>query len=436
MVTEELLAYIKRQQANRVPEESIRAILLANGWLKIDVDKAFDSLFKVEESKIVTSQELRTKVASLSPNMTAQARPEIVGQGGDFVSSGSSLAKDSYREPIDNSVKEQFTSKNIGTPMGKELPVDLKERLRKISSDSIFSPEKHIVNPVSPTQTQINPNPFIAQATGSTPSFEEKLGDLSDNATSLEASSRFPIKRETIMSQPLSSLHMIENNSIQAPETPNPNRLYSRFGGAQSPYSPSMDKFNSPLSSVPPKKSHFGIVLFFIFILILAGEGYYLVTYQKPLVQSLIQKLQIRELIEKAKQEVAPEENIQTENTENTQEEPSGTAVNTQTENTTTVPPAPVVNTAESTLKNIATKVSSYTSIKTTTKGVCSNISSGIAKDLIELKNSYGSSATCLDDANGFSVTIPYQTTGEYMCVDASSEIVLVKAIPKTARCI
>lgn len=77
MVTEELLAYIKRQQANRVPEESIRAILLANGWLKIDVDKAFDSLFKVEESKIVTSQELRTKVASLSPNMTAQARPTI-----------------------------------------------------------------------------------------------------------------------------------------------------------------------------------------------------------------------------------------------------------------------------------------------------------------------------------------------------------------------
>lgn len=72
-----------------------------------------------------------------------------------------------------------------------------------------------------------------------------------------------------------------------------------------------MDKFNSPLSSIPPKKSHFGIVLFFIFILMLAGGGYYLVTYQKPLVQSLIQKLQIKELIEKAKQEVAPEENIQ-----------------------------------------------------------------------------------------------------------------------------
>ncbi len=430
MVTEELLAYIKRQQANRVPEESIRAILLANGWLKIDVDKAFDSLFKVQESKVVTAQDLHEKVASFTPRMSAQAGSGIVGQGGDFVSSGSpTLVKDSYREPIDNTIKEQYTSKSIGTPVGKELPVDLKERLRKISSDSIFAPQKEIVNPVTSTPS----NPFIQTGEPTPPNFQDPTDSYSAPASSLAGSSNFPIKRETVMSQPLSSLHMIENNSIKEQPMPDQNRLYARFGGATSPYSPSMDKFNSPLAAIPQKKSHKGFVLFFIFVLVVVGGGYYLMTYKQDLVRSLLEKFQVQEIIDQAKEISTPKDNADVEKNENN-------IVSEKNEPVVEPNPEPIaeptsIPSAETALTDIVSKASIYVGLKSTTRGVCSNISSGIAKDLMSLKSTYGTSVMCLDDANGFVVTVPSQDSGEYMCVDAGGEIMLVKSIPKTTRC-
>ena len=131
MVTEELLSYIKRQKANHVPEESIRAILLSNGWLKIDVDKAFDALFKVQESAIVTSQDLRSKVSTFSPPVQKEVSVGMIEQGSNFVAPARSpLSQDSYREPINDAPKEQFTSKGVGTQIGTGLSDDLKARLK------------------------------------------------------------------------------------------------------------------------------------------------------------------------------------------------------------------------------------------------------------------------------------------------------------------
>ncbi len=439
MVTEELLSYIKRQQANHVPEESIRAILLSNGWLKIDVDKAFDSLFKVQESAVVTSKDFRTKVASFSASSQPASSSSVgigAGSTGDVVSQPqNSLLNDSYREPIDNTPKEQFTSKNLGTSMGAGLPDDLKERLKKISGGSIFAPQKEIVNPVT-SSSEVHSNPLIAlhsEQTQTAQSFEERLNE--PVSAPAERTSSFPIKRETVMSQPLSSLHMIENRPVLEP-APDQNRLYSRFGGG-SPYSPSMDKFNNPLVSTPVKKSHSGIIVFLIFILGLGGGGYYLYTYKPALVRSFIDSVvsKINTQEKMIQVENLPESPQESSGVPNSTETQNTGVQNNESQNTQNTPPVSGVPLVESTLKSIAQKVPSYVGAKSTIKGVCSNISSGIAKDIISLKQTYGATVSCVDDANGFSISVPYQPT-DFVCIDATQEIVLIQSASKTARCI
>lgn len=431
MVTEELLAYIKRQQANHVPEESIRAILLSNGWLKVDVDKAFDSLFKVQESTIVTAKDLKSKIATFVPDVKKTAvdfgtvsQPQVsLG----VATATSPLVNDQYREPINDIPKEQFTSQSMGSSLGKELPDDLKQRLQKISSGSIFAPQRETINPVAPS-VHAEPNPLLnmnpIQKTGQT--FEERL--MSQDHT--QGTSQFPIKRETIMAQPTSSLHMIEDKPLLAPEG-DQNRLYSNFKGG-SPYSPSMDKFNSPTSGVVQKKGIGGKIVFTIIFLGIIAGGYYLFTQKPDMIRSLIDTLTTRFSPAQEQMVIVDTENSTQSNTETTEQNP---IVN---ENTQPAPvkeePSTLPNT-ESTLKSIALKIPAYVGAKSTTKGVCSNITSGIAKDIISLKQTYGPTVSCSDDTSGFALTVPYQTTGEFMCIDATQEIVLIKAIPKGARC-
>ncbi len=425
MVTEELITYIKRQQSNHVPEESIRAILLSNGWLKVDVDKAFDSLFKVQESSVVTASDLKSKIASFTPEFKKPNTSIDLGSQIQSTSAqpASSLLKDSYREQIDTP-KEQFTTQSIGGSLGTGLPDDLKDRLRKISSGSIFAPQKEIVNPVSPSLTG-EPNPLMTHLPQSSPSFEERL--MAQTPT--QTQSQFPIKRETIEAQPMSSLHMIEDKPLGAP-LGNENRLYSNFKGG-SPYSPSMDKFNNPVASTPQKRGHFGTIVFILFFVGLIGGGYYLYTQKPDLVRMYIDKILSQKIsnTELVTLDTSIEETPVTENTDTTNQ-------NIPVKDSTPKVETPTLPTAESTLKAIAIKIPSYVGIKSTTKGVCSNISSGIAKDIIELRQSYGSTVACIDDTSGFAISVPYQATGEFMCIDATQEIVLIKATPKTARCI
>ena len=424
MVTEELLSYIKRQKANHVPEESIRAILLSNGWLKIDVDKAFDALFKVQESAIVTSQDLRSKVSTFSPPVQKEVSVGMIEQGSNFVAPARSpLSQDSYREPINDAPKEQFTSKGVGTQIGTGLSDDLKARLKKISSDSIFAPQKEIVNPVMSQS-----NPLISGGAQVTPSFQELIESSSAEGAPV---SNFPIKRDTIASQPLSALHMIEDKPLAEPVA-DPNRLYSRFSGGSSPYSPSVDKFNNPLVSIPQKKSHTGMWVFIFLMLGLVGGGYYLYTYKPDFVRSVIDKIASQSgLVQEKDSNNTPAETQQeTQSPETVQPTPQEKPVDTNTTPDTTLP------NIESTLKEVASKVPTYISAKSTSKGVCSNISSGIAKDIISLKQSYGSTVSCVDDATGFALAVPYQTAGEFMCIDSTSEIVLIKSPLKNPRCI
>lgn len=430
MVTEELLAYIKRQQANHVPEESIRAILLSNGWLKVDVDKAFDSLFKVQESSVVTAKDLRSKIASFAPVTKSQPVFQSEQQSKDSLSQNtqvSSLVNDSYREPIDDTPKEKFTSQSMGVSIGKNLPEDLKDRLRKISSGSIFAPQKDIVNPITSTSS-VSTNPLLANNTQSVPTFEERL--MSQES---QSSSTFPIKRETIASQPASALHMIEDKPLVAPQA-DQNRLYSNFKGG-SPYSPSMDKFNNPIMSAPVRKSYFGRVIAFVLFIGVMGTGIYLYTQKPDMVRTVIDTLMSRFTQESQMVIVdtptTPKDSpvVDTNSPQDTQ----GTIIKEETTNT---PKEPTLPSAESSLKSIALKIPAYVGTKSTTKGVCSNITSGVAKDVITLRQTYGQSVTCVDDVSGFAIAVPYQTTGEYMCIDATQEIILIKTLPKSARCI
>lgn len=422
MVTEELIAYIKRQQANHVPEESIRAILLSNGWLKVDVDKAFDSLFKVQESQVVTSKDLKSKIASFTPDFKKPNTSIDLGiqTSQTPVSNSQSLLKDSYREQIDSSPKEQFTSQGLGTSLGKGLPDDIKDRLRKISSESIFAPQKEIINPVTSSQSD-GSNPLLSQLPQSTPTFQERL-------MSEPQASQFPIKRETVMAQPMSSLHMIEDKPLSPPPA-DKNRLYSNFKGG-SPYSPSMDKFNNPMISTPQRKSPLGKIFFILFFVGILVGGYYLYSQKPDLVRSIIDKI--------VSQTTSNKELVSIEDTTTPEKEiPEVNEVTPKTpEKEITTPQTSSLPTAETTLKAIALKIPGYVGAKSTTKGVCANISSGIAKDILALRQSYGQSVSCIDDVSGFSVSVPYQTTGEFMCIDTSQDVVLIKALPKSSRCI
>ena len=483
MVTEELLTYIKRQKKNGVPDESVRDILLSNGWLKQDVEKAFTKI--AEElnppAQIVKAEDLHSKIEMNRPSGSIQSQFRTLNQGAQNQFQGNAPIElnpvsnpglnDSYREPLVTETPATSVG-SLGSSLGAGvgLPDDIKDRLRKISQGSMFnnssqgqtlpsqqytSPEEihpqmasvvELKQPVSSIDKVIQGGVMPSRelmdsvAEGKGASFMERLS----MHTSLD-------KNQTISQQPESSLHTIgehEVSSLDENKT-NPNRLYGNMN-AMSPYSPSMDHFQMRPETQPVKRgSGFKILLIILVVLGALGEGiYYVSVHQPQLLGPFAGTVSgIREKI------ISIQNSSNSSPDENTQELPvqvdsSNTNVNVppvDTKQITTpslnqgttaqssTPSSALSSTLEAELKAVASKVSGYVGAKATMKGVCSNISSGIARDVLNLKNTYGATASCVDAINGFMISAPIGN--QFMCIDAKQEIILLNTVPKTSSC-
>lgn len=421
MVTEELLAYIKRQRTNGVPEESVREILLANGWLKQDVDKAFQTIASqaVAQSPVIKSSSLRDKLdamqampASSEPVTVAPSintEPAIIGAGAEFAPVEQSVASgtDSYREPIGTEKQPDISPANLAKPYTGGLPDDLKERLRKISSGSMFSPSRSQSEPIIKSEPLLNAIPPLTKS----------------DASSIQSGSEPQPAWQSAISNPQVT-NDVPHNLPTAPDPQFQTGELSSFatrpsgGVTTTPYTPSVDMFRMRPEEEPVRKSKAGIIIF-LFLVLLAGVGYYVYSTRPAFVRSIIEMI-ARNDSTQIQEEEEPLVPIESQ----PREEPIVQAPVEQ--------PVPSIPNPETMLTNAVSKVPGYVTAKGSMKGVCTNITAGIARDVIEIRKMYGE-ATCFDSINAFAIAAPYD--GQYQCIDTKNELVLVSALPKTAMC-
>lgn len=482
MVTEELLTYIKRQKKNGVPDESVRDILLSNGWLKQDVEKAFGKI--AEElnppAQIVKAEDLHSKIEMNRPSGSIQSQFRTLNQGMQNQFQGNApielnpvsnpALNDSYREPLTNEAHVASVG-SMGSSLGAGvgLPDDIKDRLRKISQGSMFNNSSQ--GQTLPSQQYSSPEEIhpqmasVVESKQGMPSIDKVIEggvmpsrELIDSvaggngASFMERlSAHASVDKTTLSQQPEASLHTIGEHETSPLDVnkPNPNRLYGNMN-AMSPYSPSVDHFQMRPETQIAKKG--GGLKIFLVVLVLLGavvEGVYYVSVHQPqllgpfagTISGLREKITgVQNATDSTKEEntqTAQNQEIPVQNSNpvtspvNQNAAPSPQVTQTQP---SSLPTSPALSsTLEAELKATASKVSSYVGVKATMKGVCSNISSGIARDVLGLKNTYGATTTCIDAVNGFMVSAPMGN--QFMCIDAKQEVLLLGAVPKSASC-